>query len=759
MLKLREDLVRHPGQGDTKYSVRLPESGEVFEFGEREAFLLDSLSTPQDAASLADAYEARFGVAIASSEIEEFLVLLQRWQLVQPASDQPAELEVGDQIQRNNRWHLFRPESAMDVADRWLSPLRPLLLLLPLVLVYGLAAVWFNRHSVVDDLAAAKLHFGVIGHLAFASLTVNLVSQLFRGVTARHYGLSVPSFGVVLEFGLVPRFNTQITPRPGMPRTQRLWLATVSMLVRIVLFAFGLTLWLAVKPSGSFLSTVGAELALISAVGFLFVANPLWRADGYNLLTILLGTPNLKERARVSARGLFRGRPGVIKRYAKHTGVLAIYAVASALFLIALVGFLATNLARRLESDYRGAGVALFVVIVIYVVHNYFRRARAIREQKQRRRGSGNRTASVASGAARQAEPARQRSAAGAADSRRSAWQRWLGYVLLAGLIGCLLLPYQYEVGGEATVYAVKRHEIYAEMDGVIEEVLYHGGEWLTEGTPIARTAKHRQRKDVLATRAAIEAVQHDIERLRSTPSEEAIALAQQQLETAVLQARYSRDEAERIEKLYAKGTVSAQSFDDANAQRDLHEQAVVEKTASLAALRAQINPNEIASAEADLRRLEEELAFFQEQLRRTELRMPITGRIATTKLKELENKYLEEGQLFAEVEDAREVRIEIAVPEAEMKQVEVGDPVRVRTWTETRRIFHGTVSEIAPQATEESYGKVVTVTALLPNPDGLLRTGMTGYAKIQGEKTVLGIAYTKALVRFVLVEVWSWLP
>jgi putative peptide zinc metalloprotease protein len=53
----------------------------------------------------------------------------------------------------------------------------------------------------------------------------------------------------------------------------------------------------------------------------------------------------------------------------------------------------------------------------------------------------------------------------------------------------------------------------------------------------------------------------------------------------------------------------------------------------------------------------------------------------------------------------------------------------------------------------------MVTVMSQMENPEGILRSGLTGQAKICGEETIVAIAFTKALVRFVRVELWSWIP
>ena len=767
MLQLRDDLILVLDKDGEQLLVREPESGSVFEFGEQEAFLIEALRKPYDPTELMAAFNARFGVHDGIHELEEFLRILADWGLLEtPFNSPPSEslepqqhrLDADAEIQRDHRWHLFRPEGLFNFLDRVLSPLRKLVWLIPILLFYSIIAVWLNRYLIVDSLATAKLQFGLLGRFVFVALTVNLAVQLGRGVVARHYGMPVPSFGMVLAFGLIPRFNTQIVYPSGLAKSEKLWLTATSLLAQLVLFSGGVTLWLVTRPSGSLLSTVGAELAVVSAISFLLMANPLWGGDGYHLLSILMEAPNLRQRARNSLRAVFMRRPKVIAKYARDSLALVIFAVASVAFPAALFTFIAIGAAQRLESNFQGAGVALFLVALIYVAQNALRNARLRRATRQRQMNAALTQGLVA---ARKVVALEQRPRAlgqGAAHARMTQEKR-LRYWVAVLLIAVLFLPYSYETGGAAKIFPIAQHEIHAEVDGVIEQVHYRGGEWVPQGTVIAEMANHRQKRDVLATQAAIQGKERDIDRLRGIPSIESIRLAEEQLATARLQLRYSVEEAYRVEKLFAKGMISTQSFDNAKKQRDLDRQTIEEKRASLEALKTQINPNEIAAAEAELQKLREDLTFYEEQWRRTRLSMPIAGRIATTKLQNLRNKYLEEGQLFCEVEDTREVRVEIAVPEAEIHEVTVGDPVRLKTWAEPGRIFNGVVTEIAPQATEETYGNVVIVIAILPNADLALKTGMTGYAKIQGNNTRVGAAFTRALVRFFLIEIWSWLP
>ena len=46
-----------------------------------------------------------------------------------------------------------------------------------------------------------------------------------------------------------------------------------------------------------------------------------------------------------------------------------------------------------------------------------------------------------------------------------------------------------------------------------------------------------------------------------------------------------------------------------------------------------------------------------------------------------------------------------------------------------------------------------------IPNPDHRLRTGMNGYAKISSDYMPTWKAFSQMIIRFVLIDVWSWIP
>ena len=66
---------------------------------------------------------------------------------------------------------------------------------------------------------------------------------------------------------------------------------------------------------------------------------------------------------------------------------------------------------------------------------------------------------------------------------------------------------------------------------------------------------------------------------------------------------------------------------------------------------------------------------------------------------------------------------------------------------------------DISPVVEADTFGRVVTVSTVINNDERLLKTGMTGFGKIEGGTKPVIVAFTRMLVRFFSIEMWSWIP
>ncbi len=806
---LRPDLQIKPTQNPLAWSVRDERSGKVYEFGAVETFLLTRLRKPYRTEDISKACNRRFEQNYTNQDIEDFVQMLNGWGLLTEkpnlVSEEPnlahekpnvapgklngnhtadeapetavpldgataepvSPSDLADQIRHPLGRHLFNPQPLLDGLLAIIYPLRLLLWLVPIIFVLGTLAVIFHWNAFVADLTRTMIKFTPFGRIAVEGVTVLLIDQIVRGLVARRFGMPTPSIGLRLLLGVIPRFHIRIIPMGEPDRRTHLWLAGGPMLMRFLLFGVCALVWGLSRTSGTFLSSIAVEITFLALLAILLQSNPLWRGDGPRFLSAWLEIPDIEKRRNRALLGLFIKEPAVIGRYtSRHRLFFALMGLVSTLFLVAVFGFVGWNVFLDLEKNFQGTGVAAFLVLIVIAFYGLFRTLRSIKEIKKsnvaRRVAQESGVRSPPAGS-----PIKHSHAAKNGNTRhkvsgqeqKKGWVRWLKYALLLVFIICLFLPYTYHAGGQASVYPAARATLGAERDGILDKVYFNGGEQVRAGTPLAQMSDYQQIKDLETTKALLEAKKCDIEKMRTTPLKEQVELSEEQVVTARTISKYADEDLVRKTTLFKKGVLALQDFEDQKVTTETDRQKFVEAQASLEALKAEMNPNQIASAEAEAEMLKHEIIYYEEHLRRTVITTPIDGRIVTTNLQYQVGSFLKEGAIFAVVEDTRTIQIQVAVPQSQIGDVVVGAPVILRLWDYRNRDFTGVVEEVQAAALTSDTGSTVTITALMDNRDGLLKSGMTGYAKIRCETTPVIVAFTKALVLFVRVEIWSWLP
>jgi multidrug resistance efflux pump len=267
------------------------------------------------------------------------------------------------------------------------------------------------------------------------------------------------------------------------------------------------------------------------------------------------------------------------------------------------------------------------------------------------------------------------------------------------------------------------------------------------------------ERKDIAIVEAKLDKAEARLRILTEGPKPEAVESARKSVETAEVTVRFARKEAERARLLLKSQTISRKGADEAFGNLAEAEAALEQVRADLALVESDARPGEIEAAGAEIRELRRELEYRKAELERTSIRAPAAGRIITPNLHHKLGSYLPVGGLLAELEDNRIVQAEIEVPEAEIGDVKIGAPVRLKAWGYSESTIEGLVTDIAPVANMQQYGLAVRVISDIPNPDGALKSQMTGYAKIQGPEMRAWEAFTRMLRRFFLIEFWSWIP
>lgn len=357
------------------------------------------------------------------------------------------------------------------------------------------------------------------------------------------------------------------------------------------------------------------------------------------------------------------------------------------------------------------------------------------------------------------------------------------GILIVVVLVVFFVPFYPFSVSGEFQLIPEKQLGVRAQVASEIKEVLVQEGDRVKEGQELAILLGRDQERRVEELKAALDEARARLKLLNEGARQEEIARAEQAVKTAETTYAYSKRDAERAEKMYKDKAISEQDYDNALRQRDVAHEELILAQKNLDLVQSGAREEEIEALEAEIRRLEVDYAHAEDDLKLTTLVSPIAGQVITPHLAEKVGQRLQEGDLFAVVEDSRTIVAEIEVPQEDIGEVVIGASVKLKLWAYPDRVIKGTVTTIAPVAYERSrgrieqralteremlyereraareQGKVVRVLTEIAHEETGLRTDMTGYAKIASGRKTLASAFLGWIARFFRVEVWSWIP
>jgi putative peptide zinc metalloprotease protein len=155
------------------------------------------------------------------------------------------------------------------------------------------------------------------------------------------------------------------------------------------------------------------------------------------------------------------------------------------------------------------------------------------------------------------------------------------------------------------------------------------------------------------------------------------------------------------------------------------------------------------------------------EQVAALHVASPISGVVATPRLRDRLGSFVQEGEVLADVDDARTLKALIFVPEFQVHQILTGAPASLKLESSFQPI-RGHVSSVAPASSliapglveEEKYKGIAppsyyVATVIVFNTGGMLRSGMSGDAKIQVRRqSIVGFAW-RTFREVVLRKVW----
>lgn len=257
----------------------------------------------------------------------------------------------------------------------------------------------------------------------------------------------------------------------------------------------------------------------------------------------------------------------------------------------------------------------------------------------------------------------------------------------------------------------------------------------IERGTPIAQDAElirlsatetDAQLKEAEANAAQIEA------RLGITAGTAFDVNAVPEVQNAKASADLAQAEFARITSLLDQGVVSRSEYDQrrtqAEAARQQHDAAkngAAQQYQALQAARARVSLARKAFAD-------------------TVVRAPFNGVVAQRLV--TVGDYVTKGMKVAIVVRVNPLRVQLTVPEQAVSSMAAGQPVTFEVDAYPGRQFEGKVKYVSPALQADQ--RALTVEALVPNPDGVLKPGLFATARIEQPGRTPGVLVPAASVQ-----------
>ncbi|HUU44843.1 MAG TPA: efflux RND transporter periplasmic adaptor subunit [Acidobacteriota bacterium] len=766
LLKLRSDLVVRSDTdgGTTVYTIKDPVTRRYFQLRAPEYYLLsraDGKTTPADAARLT---AERFGINILPEAAEAFYRRMQRLLFFEgPAFERYSAATPN--LRRRSLGMIplkaFDPDRAL---TRWIERLRflfrPAAVVLAFVAMIVAVAVAASQHSLWSGGILGAWRLTSIPLLLAAIFALAWVHETGHALTLKHFGGSVHEMGFLLLY-FQPCFYCNISDTYLLPgRQARLYVGLAGLFFQGLVTALAILVWRMIEP-GNLIADFLWVFTVVSLALFLFNFNPLIKLDGYYILVELLRIPNLRAKAFRYWRGVagrwLRGTDAVgTERDTRLRRIYRWYGLAASVYTGTLIGWVLYHVTRFLHGQWGAAGVILLYGFLAALTVSMRKRSRTVADTQDTNARESN-------------------------DIATPTQPRWMKPLIFWGGVAVLIIlaaviRLERRVGSACEVKAGSRFTVTTPSGGTLETELVVGGraerrerslvqataadfsvvayglnvqegDSVRAGDTLVVLSSNRYEAELLSRTAERDEIVAERNLLLSGPKKDAIVGLRSEIAEMVALVENKRLELERGRLSRDRQLISQEEFEAKQAEYEMAQAREETKRSELALLISEPKAEELAVKDAQIAGFDAEIEFLTTQIAASTVLAPIDGVVTR----------VERGGVLAEIADCDPVRLFLSVDQDDIADVAVGDAVTLKVRSYPYRTFYGRVARIAGDADSTGGRQRFIVSTDVENPDGLLRPGMTGQAKIAcGKRPILALA-ARRLIQFVRIEFWSW--
>ncbi|HJQ70084.1 MAG TPA: efflux RND transporter periplasmic adaptor subunit [Blastocatellia bacterium] len=813
------DVTEQVEDGLTRYVVRNTRTSRYFLLKTAEYQVFRRIDGAHSLNEISRGGRDSSGPRVSRAALVKFLSRLESLGLLAAGGADAAQDSTGQERGLYFRVRLFNPDRFLSWLDRsfgW-ALTRPFIVASFVMMAVAVIGLLVRADEVASYTAYAYQEYGLVV-IMLVALTITASHEFAHGLACKHFGGDVKEVGLLMIYYVLPALYCNVSDIYRIGRkSERLWVIGAGIYWQLGVSAVAALIWLAATPFTpladlTFLIFIGGTLNV------LFNCNPLIKLDGYYAFSQIVGVPNLQARSsqyvgRVAARllGEGDGRKDKFNRPALLIG----YWLCSIVYSVGLIWFILAWMGNWLIDGLGLFGVLLTLLLAALLTERWwkplFKGATTMSAQKPaletkpeqsaeaapRKRWFTNRRrvvkwglavlivaalvapweASTGSDCALTLPPGREEVARANTDAvLREILVRPGDAVAEGAKLAHLANP---EIEDRLTQLNSEIEQLHSRSSR-IEEELRVRSELL-----LSANFKEVDRKRIVSElkEESSHITGWGSQQAASSPLPASLAVLQSEIELKQTAVEHNRREVERYKKLLEQGLVGSQLYDRAVAEMRMSEKelqgarsrleaAIVEhrRVTSGAETNSLVAETEARAARSNFDALIAELHANRQQMESLRQRReilqreydgmnvlaPKAGVILGDDLHKMVGRRYTRGEEICRIGELEQFLLRIDVSEREIADVRLDSPVRFKLKTIPGRTFTGRVSKINAEPVTDARGQqFYPVEVMVENSDGLLRPGMTGFARISFGNQAIGMILAQKLWHSLRPELW----
>jgi len=769
--KIREDLIKteQKFEGETYYVIKDPRTKRFFRVKEFEYFIIQNLNGENTKEKIREIFEARFKIKLKPEVLDKFILNLKNSHFLETEITRREISKVSYQTEKDKnllKKILFIKIKAFD-PDKFLTGLlkktkffyTKKFLYLSLLAIFLALIVTVSNWGDLGYSLKRLYHPSTIIKVWVALFLMGFFHEIGHALTCKYYGGEVREMGLLLIY-LQPAFYTNVSDAWMFPeKKKKLLVSLAGPFVQLFLWAVATILW-RITALDTQLNGFLLVFMIASGILLLFNFNPLIKLDGYYILSDYLEIPNLRKKAFGFLNNLFKRK--MLKLNPPETDFLMhthlskkqkktylLYGFFSIVYSVLLLGYIFIKVEIFLVSNLQAYGFFLFLLI-LYIIFK-------------------NPVGIILAGALNfflfKKEQMRKP-------------KKLLTYliIIVAVILFLFLFPVELRISSPCQIQPLKSYTLTTQPDGyLLENLLVSGseqrkntnflklmsgdygvvnlksklkeGDRVKEGEIIATITSAQYQIQLKGINAKIEKSKVYLEYLQNLPRKEELKKAKDKVKQAEIKLEAKEKDLKRAINLHAENLISDEEFEKIQTDYSVLNKEKQIAQNDLSIVEAGAEPEQIKMAQAELKELKAEKEALESQIKASTLKSPISGVVTQARA----------DSVFLKIENLDTVRVFIKVSEKDMDVVKPDLKVKAKFRSYPFESFYGKVSEISFKSDDLGKKSVFLVSSKIENQDSLLRSGMTGNAKIYCGKRSLLYILTRGIIHYIRVEFWSW--